>query len=211
MLKKLSVLLSLGLFLSPLKALSAPHPYKLGRLLPRRTDPSRDLIYQGVSTYNYFASLAGKVNSQGLSYCFCKLRLNFALTPTWERWPHLPSEIGVIAEAKLVFKNGQCVVSHQTVYSSDLRYWVDYIFERVEARNNDLNNTWYPYYADVKHWNFRGNIGSSYSYGELLSKGCLEAPENDPPTNNCPNMIIRGLPFIRNTITCHSKIGDEII
>ncbi len=49
-------------------------------------------------------------------------------------------------------------------------------------------------------------VGTKLRSSDYFRLGCDQAPiEEVEPEPTCPNLVIRGLPFIRNTITCHLK------
>ncbi len=201
------ILISLILILSQLnlQANAAPHPYRLGGIIPRRTDPSEALIYAGIDKINYYLSIRNSKNPQGKYYCECQLKFYMSVSPTWKHKPSQSSEIGFIFDAQSGYKNGRCTFNRSQDYGIfNLKYWADRIIEDTEERNADLENTYYPFYAPIKDWKVYGRVGSSLDYSELQALGCLEAPEENK-SNDCPGLIVRGLPFIRSTITCHQK------
>ncbi len=58
----------------------------------------------------------------------------------------------------------------------------------------------------VERFSLSGTIMSRRSnYSKYGCDTVPIPPPSDPPPDGCPNLIIRGLPFIRNTITCHQK------
>ncbi len=49
-----------------------------------------------------------------------------------------------------------------------------------------------------------GTVKTKLRDSDYYKLGCDQAPI-DQAAPTCPNLVIRGLPFIRNTITCHQK------
>ena len=212
----LALLLSCSLLSLPVKANSdsSDHPYDLFedyRLGFMRQTPLNEQgfgnLSEGFNAVNYFSSLAlsDKKTEKGYYYGQCEFSFYYTLDlRSYAPWDHYQDEnfgFYYTPQYDFIFTSGQV-----KIYSGRSRKYVN-SFDFLKDYNEDLNNglahqsKWYSNYT--KYYTNSVRVKTRLSRNKFIELGCDQAPLEE--SSDCPNLIIRGLPFIRNTITCHQK------
>ncbi len=165
-------------------------------------------LSEGFNAINYYSSLAlsKKKTPKGYSYAEC----NFSFYYSLDLRSYSPKDtyqdenFGFYFNYQydLSFSSGEVKIgsSRAKKYTTSFDFLKDY--------NEDLNNglthqeKWYSHY--IKYYTNHVRVKTRLNKNKFIELGCDKAPVEEK-SSDCPNLIIRGLPFIRNTITCHQK------
>ena len=167
-------------------------------------------LSQGFNAVSYFSSLglSGKKTEKGHDYGQCEFSFYYVLNlrSYSPRDRNQDENFGFYITPRYEFR----FISGQVkIYSSRSRKYIN-SFTFSEDYNEDMNNgldhqsKHYSHY--IKYYTNNVRVKTRLNRSKFISLGCDQAPiEEEEKPSDCPNLIIRGLPFIRNTITCHQK------
>ncbi|MGB5596900.1 MAG: hypothetical protein WBM62_23125 [Crocosphaera sp.] len=160
--------------------------------------------------YSFYRSLLGKTTSKGYLYCICRPYFRFRIDPLFEDGSVSEIPFNEFTTASYSSSSQSCTYRDNfEQFFTFVPIWVQYVIDEAERRNADTNNTWYPFYAPVEEWISSFTVSWQVSVSKQIEYGCNIPPEEEEEEEkkdpSCPNLFIRGLPFIRNTVTCILK------
>lgn len=213
--KNLLSVLSLGALFFPSPVLSSsyeplkyPLPFSCSRgpcRIYRTLRNDTGFLPLDMSPADYFYHLvhSNKVTSKGYPYSYCQFQIDIIVRlDLINKWGennlgfnyyttrYKPSSSGSISYSGDSQTNFGTKVSPSALPSSTLQIMQSHTIDLTKYYSP--NNTKENYYSSVT---IQANDYSFYKYG------CDTVPVET--SSQCPNMIIRGLPFIRGTVRCN--------